>query len=314
MEWLNYHHLLYFWTVAKTGSIARACQELRLAQPTVSGQLRALEESLGEKLFARAGRGLALTEVGQTVFQYADEIFSLGRELTDVLKGRPRGRPMRLAVGVADVLPKFLTHRILQPALNLPEPVQIVCHEDKPERLMAGLSSQGMDLVLTDAPLNAAVRVRAFNHLLGSCGVTLYAAPTLAERYREGFPASLDGAPFLLPMEACTLRRSLEQWFESNRIRPLVVGEFQDSALLKTFGRAGAGVFAVHDAIEAEVRQTYAVEAVGRAEPVVERFYAISVERRLKHPAVVAISEAARKQLFAGGAAAAAAATGFESR
>jgi LysR family transcriptional regulator, transcriptional activator of nhaA len=305
MEWLNYHHLLYFWTVAKTGSIARACQELRLAQPTISGQLHALEDSLGEKLFARAGRGLVLTDVGQTVFRYADEIFSLGRELTDVVKGRPRGRPLRLVVGVADVLPKFLTHQILQPALTMREPVRIVCHEDKTDRLLSELSSQGMDLVLTDAPLNAAVRVRAFNHLLGSCGVTLYAARELAERYRAGFPSSLDGAPFLLPMEACTLRRSLEQWFEANRIRPAVVGEFQDSALLKTFGQAGAGVFAVHGAIEKQVQETFGVMPVGRAEGLVERFYAISVERKLKHPAVVAISEAARTSLFAPAASAA---------
>jgi LysR family transcriptional regulator, transcriptional activator of nhaA len=305
MEWLNYHHLLYFWTVAKTGSIARACQELRLAQPTISGQLHALEDSLGEKLFARAGRGLVLTDVGQTVFRYADEIFSLGRELTDVLKGRPRGRPLRLVVGVADVLPKFLTHQILQPALAMAEPVRIVCHEDKTDRLLSELSSQGMDLVLTDAPLNAAVRVRAFNHLLGSCGVSLYASQALADRYRTGFPSSLDGAPFLLPMEACTLRRSLEQWFEANGIRPVVVGEFQDSALLKTFGQAGAGVFAVHAAIENQVQETFRVSLVGRADGLVERFYAISVERKLKHPAVVAISEAARTSLFAPAASAA---------
>lgn len=299
MDWLNYHHLFYFWTVAKEGSIASACQRLRLAQPTISGQLRQLEETLGEKLFARAGRGLVLTEVGQLAYRYADEIFGLGQELQDVLKGGPRGRPMRLVVGISEVLPKLIAYRILQPALNLPQAVQLVCYEDKPERLLADLSEHKLDVVLSDSPLSAAVRVKAFNHTLGACGVKLFGAPAFAARYRKRFPASLDGAPFLLPSEGSSLRRSLEQWFDERGIRPRVVGEFQDSALMNTFGQAGAGIFAAPSAVEQEVRAQYRVSAIGSLDSVVERFYVLSVERKLKHPAVVAISEAARGQLFA---------------
>lgn len=296
---LNYHHLLLFWTVARAGSVARACEQLELAQPTISGQIRALEEALGEKLFTRSGRGLARTEMGQVVYRYADEIFSLGRELSSVIEGRPRGRPARLHVGLSDSVPKLIAYRILEPALGLEEPVQIVCHEAGPDRLAALLTSHRLDLMLADAPLSAAVRVRAFNHLLGSCGVTFLAVRPLAARFGRDFPASLDGAPFLLPLETSVLRRSLEQWFEDNGIRPQVVGEFQDSALLNTFGQAGAGVFAAPAAIEEETRRRYGVAVVGRTEAMQERFYAISVERRLKHPAVLAICESARAKLFA---------------
>jgi LysR family transcriptional activator of nhaA len=299
MEWLNYHHLLYFWAVAKERSIARACEKLRLAQPTISGQLRLLEESLGEKLFTKAGRGLALTDVGQVVYRYADEIFGLGRELQDVLKGRPRGRPLRLLVGVSDLVPKLIAYRILHPALEMSEPVQIVCDEDTPDRLLAALAEHRLDVVLSDAPITSMIPVKAFNHLLGSCGVTLFAAPQLASRYRKNFPAYLDGAPFLLPMEGSSLRRSMEQWFDSENIRPNLVGEFKDGALMKTFGQAGAGVFAAPSAIEKEIREHYRVVIVGKIDSIVERFYAISVERKLKHPAVVTISQAARGELFA---------------
>ena len=299
MEWLNYHHLLYFWTVAREGSIARASAQLRLAQPTISSQLRSLEENLGEKLFARAGRGLALTEIGQVVYRYADEIFSLGREMQDVLKGRPGGRPIRLHVGISDVMPKLIAYRVLLPAMTMPEPVQLICQEDKPEHLVADLAAHTLDVVLSDSPMPTTVAVKAFSHLLGACGVSLFAAPALAAKLRRGFPGSLDGAPFLLPIESAALRRTLDQWFDAHRIRPRIVGEFQDSALMKTFGQGGAGVFASPDAIEAEVRATYKVGLVGRMPDAVERFYAISIERKLKHPAAVAISEAARGSLFA---------------
>lgn len=298
VEWLNYHHLLYFWTVAREGSIARACAKLRLAQPTISGQLRLLEDTLGEKLFTRVGRGLVMTEVGQVVYRYAEEIFGLGRELQDVLKGRAGGRPLRLMAGVSDLVPKLIAYRILQPALSMPEPVRLVCHEDTPARLLAELAEHRLDVVLSDAPLTSMIRVKAFNHLLGSCGVTLFCAPSMAASYRRNFPACLDGAPFLLPGEGASLRYSLDQWFDSQKIRPKVVGEFKDSALLKTFGQAGAGIFPAPSAIEKEVREHYKAAVVGRPEGVVERFYAISVERRLKHPAVLTISEAARDQLF----------------
>ncbi len=298
MEWINYHHLLYFWTAAKEGSIARACEKLKLAQPTISGQLRLLEEALGEKLFTRAGRGLAMTEVGQVVFRYADEIFNLGRELQDVLKGRPRGRTLRLFVGISDMVPKLIAYRVLEPALAMSEPVQIICEEDSPERLLVDLAEHRLDVVLSDTPISSLVRVKAFNHLLGTCGVTLFAAPKIASRYRKGFPGCLDDAPFLLPAKGSSLRGALDQWMDERKIRPRLVGEFKDSALMKTFGQAGAGIFAAPTAIEKEVREHYKVGVIGHVDSVTERFYAISIERKLKHPAVVAIREAARDSLF----------------
>jgi LysR family transcriptional regulator, transcriptional activator of nhaA len=298
MDWLNYHHLLYFWMVAKTGSITRACEELRLAQPTISGQLRALEESLGEKLFSKAGRRLQLTEVGQVVYGYADEIFSLGRELTDVLKGTPRGRPARLVVGISDMMPKLVAYRILQPALTLGDPVHFVCYEDHPEKLLLSLAAHELDLVLTDAPAHGAIRVRVFSHLLGSSDIALFAAPSLAARYRKDFPARLDGAPFLMPMQDSASRRTLDQWFDAHGVRPLIVGEFQDRALLNVFGQAGVGIFASPAAVEDEVRKYYRVALIGRLDSAKEDFYAISAERKIKHPAVAAISESARQSLF----------------
>ncbi len=298
MEWLNYNHLFYFWVVAREGSIARACDELLLTQPTISAQLRLLENALGEKLFARVGRNLVLTEVGRVVFRSADEIFTLGRELTDALKGRSPGRPVRFVVGIADVLPKLVAYRLLEPALKMAEPIRVVCREDKSERLLAALAVHELDLVLTEAPISPTVRIRAFNHLLGECGVTIFGAARIAASYRRGFPRSLQGAPFLLPNDTTTLRRSLDQWFDTQGVRPLVVGEFDDSALLKVFGQTGAGLFASPSVIEAEVQRQYGVQVIGRLAGVRERFYAISVERKLKHPAVVAISEAARQKLF----------------
>lgn len=300
MEWLNYHHLLYFWMVAKRGSIARACEELRLAQPTISGQLRALEESLGEKLFARQGRRLVLTEVGQVVYRYADEIFTLGSELTDVLKGHPRNRPMRLIVGVSDLIPKLIAYRILQPALALKGGVLIECYEDTPEKLLVGLSAHDFDLVLTDAPAQSAARVRVFNHLLGSSGVALFASPPLANFYRKRFPTSLSGAPFLLPMKNSAFRQILDQWFETHSIRPRILGEFQDTALLTMFGQAGAGIFAAPLAIEREVRSRYRVAKLGDLGARVTEYYGISAERRIKHPAATVIAEVARHKLFGG--------------
>ncbi len=298
MEWLNYHHLYYFWTVAKEGSIARACEKLHLAQPTISGQLRQLEESIGEKVFTKSGRNLVLTDTGQLVYRYAEEIFSVGRELLDVLHGRPGGRPLRFVVGISDVMPKLIVFRVLQAVLKMPEPVHLVCYEDDTEGLLQKLSSRGLDMILTDAPLAALTRPRTYNHDLGSCGVSFCATRTLAARIRRDFPASLDGAPFLLPTGASVLRRSLEHWFDRHGIRPRIVGEFQDSALLKVFGQAGAGVFAVATAVEREVRKQYAVELAGRTNEIVERYYAVSVERRLHHPAVVAVTEAARQLLL----------------
>lgn len=300
MEWLNYHHLLYFWMVAKKGSIARACVELRLAQPTISGQLRALEENLGEKLFARQGRGLALTEAGQVVYRYAEEIFALGGELTDVLKGRSIDRPMRLVVGVSDLIPKLIAYRILAPALAMKGGVQMECYEDTPEKLLLSLSSHDLDLVLTDAPAYAAARVRVFNHLLGSSGVGLFAPRALADVYRKRFPHSLTGAPFLLPMKSSAVRQILDQWFETHSIRPRIVGEFQDMALLTAFGETGAGIFAAPEAIEREVKMRYRVVKLGGVEERMTEYYAISAERKIKHPAANVIAEVAKNRLFRG--------------
>jgi LysR family transcriptional activator of nhaA len=298
MEWLNYHHLLYFWVVAREGSVAKASEELRLAQPTISGQIRALEESLGEKLFQRSGRGLVLTEFGRMVYQHANEIFSLGRELMETVKGRPTGRPVRFTVGIADVVPKLVAYRLLEPALRLPEPLRIVCLENKPDPLLADLARHKLDIVLSDAPISPTVKVRAFNHLLGECGVALFAATELARAHRREFPKSIDGAPVLLPSEGTALRRSLDHWFSTSGLRPAIVGEFDDAALSKAFAQAGVGLVAVPTIIEDEVARQYGLRRVGLLEGVRERYYAISVERKLKHPAVVAISEAARETLF----------------
>ena len=301
MEWLNYHHLLYFWTVAREGSVVKAAEQLRLTQPTISGQLRTLEESLGEKLFARAGRRLVLTDVGRVVYRYADEIFSIGRELLDTLHDRPTGRPYRLVVGVADVMPKVLVRRLLAPALALPEGVQLVCREDKTDRLLAALSVHELDVVLADAPMGPQVSVKAFNHLLGESAVSLLAARPLAAKLKRGFPASLHQAPMLVPAEHAMLRRSIDQWLDARGVRPRVVAEFDDSALMKVFGQSGTGVFPAPSVVEQDVCRRYSLSVVGRLEEVRERFYAISVEKRLKHPAVVAISEAARHDLFGNG-------------
>jgi len=298
MDWLNYHHLYYFWTVARTGSVTKASAELLLAPPTISAQIKRLEDSLGEKLFERSGRRLVLTEEGRLAFRYAEEIFAAGREMQDALKGRPTGRPSKLLVGVADVLPKIIVHRLLEPAFHLPDPVQLICREDPPDRLLADLATQGMDLVLTDSPMGPAMRVRAFNHLLGECGVAFYAERQLASRYRRGFPRSLDGAPVLLPTESAALRAELDQWFQTNAVRPRVVGEFDDFSLLRTFAEKGLGVFASPLVLDREMRR-YKLVRLGRIQNVRARFYGISVEKRLKNPAVVAICETARQRLFA---------------
>jgi LysR family transcriptional activator of nhaA len=299
MTWLNYHHLLYFWTVAREGSVTRACEVLHLTQPAVSAQLRTLERSLGEKLFERRGRQLVLTDTGRVVYRYAEEIFTLGRELQQTLSGRPPGRAARVVVGVVDAIPKLLAYRLLEPVTRAPEPPRMVLREGSMDRLLADLAVHALDVVLSDAPVPPTVRVKAFSHLLGECGVAIFAAPAVATRYRRRFPNSLDGAPFLFPMEGTTLRRSLDDRFAELGVRPAIVAEIEDSALLKVFGQAGAGLFAAPTAVEREVRQQYGVSVVGRFETIRERFYAISVERRIRHPAVQLISSSARADVFA---------------
>ncbi len=299
MAWLNYHHLLYFYTVAREGSVARAAEALHLTQPTVSTQLRTLERALGERLFERRGRGLALTDAGRLAYRYAQEIFALGREFQDVLAGRPSGRPPRLAVGIADAVPKLVAFRLLDPVRRMADPPAIVCRDDTPERLLAALATHELDLVIADTPPGPATPVRVFAEVLGECGVTVFGAPELATRYRRRFPHSLDGAPFLLPTEHAALRRHLDRWFDRHGLRPRVEGQFADSALLKTFGQAGVGLFASPTAIEAEVRRQYGVRVVGRTEEVRETFYAITAERKVQHPGVVRLTEAAQARLFA---------------
>jgi LysR family transcriptional activator of nhaA len=297
VDWLNYHHLLYFWLTAKEGSVTAAARQLRLAQPTVSGQIRQLEEALDVQLFERRGRRLELTAEGRTVFEYADEIFNLGRELLDAVRDNPAGRPAKLVVGVADVLPKLVVHRLLAPALETPESNQLIVREDTAERLLAELALHAVDLVLADSPIAPNVNVRAFNHLLGESPLGFFAAPELARQISRGFPQSLDGAPMLFPGQHTVVRRSLEHWLEVRSIRPRVVGEFEDSALVKAFGQAGAGVFVAPMVIEKQVRKQYEVRCVGCVDGVTERIYAITVERRIKHPGVMAISQAARHLL-----------------
>jgi LysR family transcriptional activator of nhaA len=289
MEWLNYHHLLYFWTVAREGGVARAAEKLHVSQPTVSAQVRALEETLGERLFQKEGRRLVLTEVGRTVAHYADEIFSLGRELLDTVHDRHTGRPLRLNVGVTDVVPKLLAYRVISPALAMTTPVRVVCREGKPEPLFADLAIHALDLVVADAPVPAGIRVRVYNHLVGESGVGFFAAPALARRLKGRFPGSLDGEPMLLPSESCALRRPLEQWLDHNRIHPLIVGEFDDSALMKSFGEAAAGVFVAPAVVADEVKRQYNVRQIGGTDEVKERLYAVTAERKVKHDAVVRI-------------------------
>jgi LysR family transcriptional regulator, transcriptional activator of nhaA len=296
MEWLNYHHLLYFWTVVREGSVSAAARRLRLAQPTISGQIRALEERFGEKLFARQGRRLALTDIGRIVYGYADEIFGLGRELLDTLKDRPTGRPLRFQVGVADRISKAIAYRLLEPALRLSTGVYMMCREGRPDYLVAELAMHHLDLVIADTPSPSTVKVKAFSHLLGASGITMFAAPALAG-FKSGFPKSLNGAPLLLPSESTTLRRLVDGWMDRHKVRPRIVAEFDDSALLEAFGRAGAGLFVAPSALEADLTREGGAVVVGRIDGVKERYYAISIERKLVHPAVVAISEAAPRVL-----------------
>ena len=298
MSGLNYKHLRYFWTVAKAGSIARACERLHLTPQTISGQLSAFENALGYKLFVRVGRRLELSEAGRLVLSYADEIFTVGEELEEVLRHQEGGLPLQFRVGIVDSVPKSVAYRLLEPAVSLPEPLRIVCREGKIASLMADLAIHRLDLVIADSPMPAGLSIRGFNHLLGECGLTFFATSALARRHKARFPRCLDGAPLLLPGEDAAVRPGLMQWFESVSVRPKVMGDFDDGALMKAFGQAGIGIFAAPSAIAAEVRRQYGVVAIGSTDMVTERFYAISVERRLTHPAVVAISSTARKELF----------------
>jgi LysR family transcriptional activator of nhaA len=280
--------------VVRTGSLTRACEELALSAPTISAQLRTLEERLGEKLLTKSGRTLVPTEVGRLVYSYADEIFGLGRDLLDALEHRPTRRPLRLAIGIDDVVPKEIAHRLLEPALDLKQPVRIVCHEGTLERLVADLAVHEIDLVLSDAPITPSLHVRAYSHHLGTCEECWMATPALAKTLRRGFPQSLDGMPVLLPTDDTAIRRTLDQWFDRQNVRPIVVGELEDYALMREFARAGHGLTPVPAVLREQFRREYGFSFVGPAAGVDAQFFAISVERKIKHPAVAAIVEHAR--------------------
>lgn len=299
MPALNYRHLRYFWAVAKTGGVARAAKQLHLTPQSISGQLRVLEDALGQALFRQRGRSLELTDTGRMVLSYADEIFSLGAKLQEELHHGGTERIVPFRVGVGDMMSKSVAYQLLEPALRLAEPVRIVCREWRLTDLLAELAVERLELVIADRPMPATLSVRAFNHLLGECGVTFFAERRLAHTLTGSFPRNLNKAPLLLPGEDAAVRPRFMQWLDQHHLHPRIVGEFDDPALLGAFGRAGAGVFAVPSVLARQIApHDGSLVRLGATDAVVEQFYAISVERRLTHPAVVAVSHAARRELF----------------
>ena len=297
---LNYRHLYYFWSVAKCGGITRASERLHLTPQTLSGQLGQFEQQLGTPLFRRTGRRMELTESGELALSYAEEIFLVGAELEEMLARRPEQRLAPFRVGISDAVPKTIAHRLLSPALHLSEPVRLICREDRLARLLAELAIHHLDMVLADRPLPANMDVKGYSHPLGQCGVAFLAAPAVAARLSGSFPAKLDGAPLLLPGEDSALRTPLLRWLERQNVRPRIVGEFDDSGLMKTFGQSGRGIFPAPTARAGEVERQYNTVTIGQTDDIQERFFAISVERLLTHPAVLAVSEGARHGLFGG--------------
>ncbi len=298
MEWLNYHHLRYFWMVAQEGTVSAAAKVLRLSRPTVTAQVRMLEESLGRPLFQRSGRRLRLTAFGQEVLSHAEEIFSAGSRIQDLARGVEGGNFERLVVGLPDVMPKLIAYRLIEPALKLAPPTRLECREGSFEDLIGELALRRLDIVLAETPVAAGSSISAHSHRLGECGVSIFGKASLARRFRRGFPASLHEAPMLLPARRTAIRQGLGRWMEKHGLHPNVVGEFDDSALLKVFGQTGLGLFPAPSAIENEIKKQYSVELVGRVPELREQFYAITLEKRLRDPAIVAITEAARESLF----------------
>jgi LysR family transcriptional activator of nhaA len=297
---MNLKHLHYFWRVARARSVARASEELHLTPQTISGQIGLLERDLGTPLFTKSGRNLELTDAGRLAFEYAQDIFKLGAELEQTLRHYPGGaRSLEFRVGVADAVPKTIAYHLIEPAIDLAQPVRIVCREWKLDSLLAELAAHRLDLVIADAPIPHSLSVRAYNHRLGGSGVSFFASASLAKRCKGGFPGCLDGTPMLVPGADAAVRARLASWCEAKGLRPRVVGEFDDSALMKAFGKRGAGVFIGPTVLEAEIRAQYGVRLLGRTDEFAEEFYAISVERRVTHPCVVAITDAARGRLFA---------------
>ncbi len=299
MNWLNYHHLLYFWTMAREGSVSKAADKLHLSQPTISGQLRQLEKAVGTKLYERLGRELRLTETGKIVFEYADEIFSTGQELMQRLKGRGFEQSLPFVVGIPDFVPKLIAYRLIEPIFQLSRPVQLVCYEGKLTELLADLAMHRLDLVMSDSPAGSQVSVKAYNHSLGECGVSWVATKDIALSLREGFPGSLKDQRLLLPTQNTLLRRSVEQWLETQDFHPNVAAEIEDSALLKIMATQGLGIAPIADSVLSDVEQQYGLYPIGPLADVTMQFYAISVERKVTHPAVKAIADEARRRLFA---------------
>jgi len=298
MEWLNYHHLFYFWMVVKAGTVSAAADSLHLARPTVAAQIKELEKSFGQKLFEKQGRGLVLTEFGTQVHQYADEIFALGHELREFVKTGHTGNRKRFVVGLPDVVPKHIAFELLKPALHMAERPRTVCYEGKLTQLLGDLAVHKLDLVISDAPAPPNLEFKVYNHKLGECGLSMLAIPSIARKHKKGFPDSLTDAPVLLPTDHTAVRRSLDIWMEDREIFPEIVAEFEDSALLKVFGQAGEGIFPVPTAIEGIVKKQYGVHLVGRIPEVLDKFYAISAEKRVQHEATLTVVRQARNQLF----------------
>ncbi|MFJ7795026.1 transcriptional activator NhaR [Pseudomonas sp. NPDC096950] len=295
---LNYRQLHYFWVVAKTGSIVRACEQLNLTPQTISGQISLLEQTYGIELFRRVGRNLELTEAGRQTLPYAEQMFQLGGELELMLRAQPNEQQILFRVGVADVVPKSIVYRLIAPTMELSEPLRITCREDKLERLLADLAIQRLDLVISDSPMPSHLDIKGYSQKLGECGISFFATKALAEQYGQDFPRSLHGAPLLIPGPETVVRSRLQRWFAEQQIQPRIVGEFDDSALMQAFGQSGSGIFIGPSVIADEVKRQYGVELIGQTDAVTESFYAISVERKVKHPGIVAITEGARRELF----------------
>jgi LysR family transcriptional activator of nhaA len=295
---LNYRQLHYFWVVAKTGSIVRACEQLNLTPQTISGQISLLEQTYGIELFRRVGRQLELTEAGRQTLPYAEQMFQLGGELELMVRAQPNEQQILFRVGVADVVPKSIVYRLIAPTMELSEPLRITCREDKLERLLADLAIQRLDLVISDSPMPSHLDIKGYSQKLGECGISFFATAELAAQYGQDFPRGLHGAPLLIPGPETVVRSRLQRWFAEQQIQPRIVGEFDDSALMQAFGQSGSGIFIGPSVIADEVKRQYGVELIGQTDAVTESFYAISVERKVKHPGIVAITEGARRELF----------------
>lgn len=298
MATINFKHLRYFWAVAKSGSIARASAQLHVTPQSISSQLGELEAALGAQLLHRVGRGLEMTDLGRRIVSYAEEIFGLEDELLAVVRDQGSQAATPFRIGVADSVPKSLTYRVIEPALHLGEALRLSCKEGRLVSLLADLAVHRLDMVIADRVMPADLKVRAYSHLLGSSDLTVFGADPIVRELNGAFPAFIDKAPFLLPGPEVAIRPALEQWFESQNVRPRIVGEFDDSALLKAFGQGGAGLFVAPSAIADYVCRQYDVQAVGRIQAVIEQLYAITTERRMQHPAAVAVSQAASRDVF----------------